>query len=95
MPSHVHTGTTDTNGLHSHTYEGITGQGSLGGTLDTVADEINRPTVSTSANGEHTHTFTTQGNGSSQPHNNMQPTLFIGHIFIYGGDYYEQTTAPH
>jgi microcystin-dependent protein len=31
----------------------------------------------------------------TDPHNNMQPTLFIGHVFIYGGDVYEDTTEPY
>ncbi len=42
----------------------------------------------------HTHAFTTgssftgvttNNNGSSNAHNNMQPTLFIGNLFIYSG----------
>jgi len=35
--------------------------------------------------GSHTHTFTTSYQGSSDPHNNMQPTLFIGNVFIFSG----------
>lgn len=31
----------------------------------------------------HTHTITAQGGGL--PHNNMQPTLFVGNLFIYSG----------
>jgi microcystin-dependent protein len=42
----------------------------------------------------HTHAFTTgssltgvttNNNGSSNAHNNMQPTLFLGNLFIYSG----------
>jgi microcystin-dependent protein len=32
----------------------------------------------------HTHTIASQGGGL--PHNNMQPTFFIGNMFIYCGD---------
>lgn len=32
--------------------------------------------------GSHTHTFTSNTTGNSQPHNNMQPTIFIGNVFI-------------
>jgi hypothetical protein len=51
--------------------------------------------------GNHTHTFTTTSNvtgltdpghihrinpsGSNLPHNNMQPTMFIGNLFMYSG----------
>lgn len=38
--------------------------------------------INTSTAGDHTHTFTTDGTGSGQSHNNMQPTLFIGNLFI-------------
>jgi microcystin-dependent protein len=34
--------------------------------------------------GDHYHSIATQG--GDQPHNNMQPTLFIGNLFIYCGD---------
>jgi microcystin-dependent protein len=38
-----------------------------------------------SSNGDHTHTFTTNSTGSGQSHNNMQPTAFVGHVFIFVG----------
>jgi microcystin-dependent protein len=43
--------------------------------------------VSVQAGGSHTHTFTTDlGSGlNSTPFSNMQPTLFIGHTFIFSG----------
>lgn len=34
----------------------------------------------------YTHTHTLNPAGGDQPHNNMQPTLFIGNLFIYSGD---------
>jgi microcystin-dependent protein len=33
--------------------------------------------------GAHQHTIKTQG--GNQPHNNMQPTIFVGNMFIYTG----------
>jgi len=33
----------------------------------------------------HVHTFTTNSTGGGLPHNNMQPTLFIGNVFIFSG----------
>jgi len=35
--------------------------------------------------GSHTHTFTTASTGGGEEHNNMQPTLFIGNVFIFSG----------
>lgn len=38
------------------------------------------------ASDTHAHSIASQG--GSQPHNNMQPTLFIGNVFIFGGYQY-------
>ena len=91
---HFHTGTTDLSGEHVHNYLGVQSQGVAAG-LDSAADNANRPTETTSPAGVHAHTFTTSnaGNhqhsiasqGGSQVHNNMQPTLFIGNMFMYSG----------
>jgi microcystin-dependent protein len=57
----------------------------------TAADEV-RYTGTTSssatgitinANGTHAHLIASTG--GSQPHNNMQPTLFAGHLYIFAG----------
>ncbi len=42
--------------------------------------------ISTSGSGSHNHSFTTDnGTGSGTSFSIMQPTLFIGYTFIYGG----------
>ncbi len=42
--------------------------------------------IATSSSGSHSHSFTTDnGTGSSTAFSIMQPTLFIGYTFIYGG----------
>lgn len=33
--------------------------------------------------GNHTHTFTTNSTGLTKEHNNMQPTLYAGNVFIF------------
>jgi len=33
----------------------------------------------------HYHIFTTNNTGGSNSHNNMQPTIFVGNMFIYSG----------
>jgi len=99
MPTHQHTGTTDSAGFHTHTindaghthsYDGVQTQSVASG-LDNAAENIPRPTENTgnsttgitiNSNGAHTHDFTTQNTGGSQPHNNMQPTLFGTNVFI-------------
>lgn len=97
MPSHNHTGTTDLSGVHTHTSNANGGQGNLGlvtadgsntvTSTDASLGELNvwttpgQLTINTS--GSHTHTFTTGSTGSGNPHNNMQPTIFISNVFIY------------
>ncbi len=69
MPTHNHTGTTDPAGNAAES-EG-------------VSNTLNQAQVSGSLT--HTHTFTTSNAGGSNAHNNMQPTLFLGNLFIYSG----------
>jgi microcystin-dependent protein len=92
MPSHTHTGTTDSNGNHNHggstgssnPSSGAQGIAALSGGNDVGEDNGNH-THSISTDGAHTHTFTTDSTGDNDPHNNMQPTLFIGNMFIFAG----------
>lgn len=104
MPQHSHTGTTSSNGNHSHS---ITDPGHMH-TQTTINDDfnssgasppgfaadsagsvtwsnINSATtgISINSNGAHTHIFTTSDIGGNQAHNNMQPTTFVGNVFIY------------
>jgi microcystin-dependent protein len=78
MPAHTH-GVTDPG--HAHSYLTVQGQGSQAG-LDTAADESNRPTTTS---GTATTGITIQSTGGGGAHNNMQPTLFVGNVFIYAG----------
>ena len=76
---HFHTGTTDPAGWAAADL-GVSG-------LETTRAADNA--------GDHRHTFTTSNagihnhqifnTGGGQAHNNMQPTLFIGNLFIYSG----------
>lgn len=86
----LHTHTINDPG-HTHTYLGVQSQGVASG-LDNAAENSPRPTETTSSNttgitinsnGNHQHSIATQG--GDDPHNNMQPTLFIGNMFIYSG----------
>lgn len=87
------------NGVGNHDHGGRTGEtGSapetenvMGGLGATVAGSgTHSHTIS--PDGAHTHTIfdpthrhQIASNGGSQPHNNMQPTLFLGNLFIYCG----------
>lgn len=102
LPSHTHTGSTTTDGLHSHYYQDVvsaepgaatcvyptsdggetpvyrTDAGSVSTDVDTV--------VSTTDAGSHTHTFTTEAVGSGSAFSIVQPTFFLGNLFIFSSD---------
>jgi microcystin-dependent protein len=68
------------NEMPSHDHGGTTGAVSGTGS-ETVAS--GGGAVVGNETGSHTHTISAQGGG--QAHNNMQPTLFGGAYFIFGG----------
>lgn len=91
--------TVDSAGLHDH--GGVTGDtGSAPESETTAAGIYTGPVVagsgthnhSISPDGTHVHTITDPGHnhnigstGGGQVHNNMQPTIFMGNMFIYSG----------
>ena len=92
MPIHNHDNTVSENGLHNH--GGATGTGgfsadtanpAVSATTMGVSDNINSHTHSISNDGDHIHTVTIDNRGSDVPHNNIQPTLFLGNMFIFCG----------
>ena len=86
MPSHTHTGTTDISGAHTHGYTATNSNNVDRGLpiTDTPANSGTNAATTGSA-GLHAHTFTTAARGGSLPHQNMQPTLFLGNTFVYSG----------
>lgn len=78
---------------HSHTYVNNTNDQSTDNAFatETAADQADLNAVTGSSatnitinsNGAHTHTM--GSTGGSNAHNNMQPTLFYGNMFIYCG----------
>lgn len=99
LASHTHNGTTDISGNHTHSNNAPGGQGNNGlayadgeGTATTSDGsnfELNVMTLpkqlTINSNGSHTHTFTSNSTGTNQPFNIMQPTVYVGNVFIYYG----------
>lgn len=100
MPYHTHNGYTDGAGGHEHlltppynlVLQDVDGSGNCWASC--VLSRGFRAywwTKSTSAGyyttwvGDHRHYFSTNAEGGDVAHNNMQPTLFAGRLFIYGG----------
>lgn len=75
IPAHTHTGTTSTNGAHTHTYGSWYPRRASDGSKWPTAD--NAGDYTTSSNGDHNHTFTTDSTGSGYEHNNIQPYMAV------------------
>ena len=96
LPSHNHTGTTDSSGSHTHSSNAVggsiglitsNGNNTAGGGLDFTLGEPNLyaspQALTINSNGAHTHSFTTGSTGSGSSFNIIQPTIFVSNIFIY------------
>jgi microcystin-dependent protein len=70
MPSHDHGGVTGSAGLN------------ISNTASVTAPTVVNVDVADNA-GTHSHSIAPQGGNVA--HNNMQPTLFIGNVFIFSG----------
>ena len=68
--------------MPSHTHTGTTDAAGSAAESEVVMGGIG---ANVAGSGTHTHAFTTNRTGGSQAHNNMQPTLFIGNVFIFSG----------
>ena len=88
MPSHNHTGSTNTTGNHSH--NGLTNTtGEHNHSVNLANDDgTNNSNISSAfnvgsgvayvnASGNHSHTLTINNTGSNQPHNNIQPYIAV------------------
>lgn len=81
-PGHTHTQTTINDDFNS------SGANPPGFTADSAGtrtwNNISSSTtgITLNINGSHHHTFTTSSIGGGASHNNMQPTLFVGNLFI-------------
>ena len=64
-------------------------------TTAAVADH--QHAFTTAAVADHHHTFTSQTTGSTTPFNVLQPTLFLGNVFMYAGEasHPRPSATPH
>jgi microcystin-dependent protein len=96
MPTHNHTGTTNASSTGvsltdpGHTHSITPGGNAIAANGGTAANNSGGNTSSaftgiTVNDPTHTHTFTTNNTGGSRPHQNIQPTLFLGNTFVYSG----------
>lgn len=84
MPSHTHTGTTSTNGDHTHAIYGSNG-GSAGASISITGNSNNDrswylPGGIAASAGSHNHSFTTGATGGGGAHTNLQPYQVVNYI---------------
>ena len=96
MPSHNHgtaaggqTAGNNQTSEYTHSHGGQTGASGSAAESEVVMGGIG---ANVAGSGSHTHSIasdthshTLNAAGGDQPHNNMQPTLFMGNMFIYSG----------
>lgn len=76
VPTHGHSVGVTGVGNHQHYYEYSEYSGGFNAATDQNAAAYYRVGLTTTgADGSHSHSITTQGDGSSAPHDNMQPSL--------------------
>lgn len=91
MPAHDHGGTTGSTSLDLTQTSVVTGitttterSTASAGLSSTYVTGVSATTADPSITpNPHTHTIASQGGGTA--HNNMQPTIFMGNMFIYSG----------
>ena len=74
MPTHSHSGSTNSAGNHSHNIQ-CNGWDGSSNTVSSWQSNRWQLTAHTDAAGNHTHTISIGNAGSSQSHNNMQPYI--------------------
>lgn len=80
IPSHGHTGSTNTVGNHQHEVQSGYGSGNVVGIQSNSIYKGNTPAsygLYTTGSGSHTHSVTINATGGGQSHNNMQPYLAV------------------
>lgn len=83
-PGHTHSGVPDQASTAINGASNNTGNGGTTGTgFTSISVNMSTTGILINAVADHQHSIATQG--GDDPHNNMQPTLFIGNMFMYSG----------
>jgi microcystin-dependent protein len=98
MPIHNHTGLTDLSGAHIHTSNATgtspgygliyrDGNNTINAAMNATPTEpsLTATPAALTINSAGVHAHGIQNSGGSLPHNNVQPTLPIGNLFMYSG----------
>jgi len=95
MPTHNHPGSSNMNSttgitLNNSNSAASTASHNVRGVMSPIAADDSTCADGANANLSlldpgHTHTLVMSNQGGSTAHNNMQPTLFVGNMFIYSG----------
>jgi microcystin-dependent protein len=108
MPAHKHgsvdvssntngDGSTTSDGAHSHNINTANAGATVPTRVGQGTDDTVEGPATTETAGTHAHTMGSTGGGAA--HNNMQPTLFVGNMFIYTGKtqygYFPYATGPN
>ena len=87
IPSHTHTGTTASDGAHTHTITdgygatlSLFNDGAIDGSQVAGGYDRNYTYLNTNSAGAHTHTFTTNATGGGGSHENRPPYYALAYI---------------
>lgn len=101
LAAHNHVATMTTNGSHTHSITDPGHAHSLPLSSEALAgvgpsDDFTQGSgfnsgssttgITINANGDHSHNITVNNTGNNDPINIVQPTLFVGNLFIYTGN---------
>ena len=103
MPTHNHGGTTGTSTtgitLNNQTTfsSGNNNQGVITSVVavNTSGSANSGGTTNTVTQNDPGHSHTIANQGSSAPHNNIQPTVYMGNLFVYSGMRDRNTSTPY
>ena len=80
VPSHYHTGGTNTSGAHAHNYSVTSWSSSATDWQIGVNMPTSESTTTTSTNGDHSHTFSTNYTGEATAYQNLPPFYSLCYI---------------
>ncbi len=80
MPVHAHTGVTDVQGQHAHTYQDSGAGSSTSGDPGVFVADVSFATRATDPAGAHAHNFNTSNAGGGEAHPNVQPSIVVNYI---------------